>query len=79
MPKRTIILACCLTLCATMAQSQAQAQHGMQDPGPCRRDAARLCRKALDQGDAAVLTCLKDNAANLSKRCHGILTRAGKL
>jgi hypothetical protein len=53
----------------------ASAQHA--DPG-CARDASRYCRAVLNNGDMAVLGCLKANRARLSRGCEKVLTDHGQ-
>ena len=55
----------------------ASAQSGRPDPG-CGRDVARHCRTVINDGDDAVLACLKQNRARLSKACARVLTDNGQ-
>ena len=57
--------------------SMASAQSGRPDPG-CARDVARHCRAVINDGDDAVLACLKQNRARLSKVCEKVLTDNGQ-
>jgi hypothetical protein len=57
--------------------SAASAQGGRPDPG-CGRDVARYCRAVINDGDDAVLACLKRNRARLSKVCAKVLTDNGQ-
>ena len=57
--------------------SAASAQKERQDPG-CARDVARHCRAVMNDGDMAVLDCLKQNRARLSKTCEKVLTEHGQ-
>jgi hypothetical protein len=57
--------------------SAASAQQERQDPG-CARDVARHCRAVMNDGDSAVLACLKQNRARLSKTCEKVLTDHGQ-
>jgi hypothetical protein len=57
--------------------SVASAQQDRQDPG-CARDVARHCRAVMNDGDSAVLACLKQNRARLSKTCEKVLTDHGQ-
>jgi hypothetical protein len=62
-----------LTLCASGASAQ-------QQPGQdaCARDVTRHCRAVMNNGDGAVLACLKQNRARLSKACDKVLTDHGQ-
>jgi hypothetical protein len=63
---------------ASIAMScPASAQSGRPDPG-CGRDVARYCRAVINDGDEAVLACLKQNRARLSKGCAKVLTDNGQ-
>jgi len=55
----------------------ASAQSGRPDPG-CGRDVARHCRAVMNDGDDAVLACLKQNRARLSRVCAKVLTDNGQ-
>ncbi len=55
----------------------ASAQSGRPDPG-CARDVARHCRAVMNDGDMAILACLKQNRARLSKVCEKVLTDPGQ-
>jgi hypothetical protein len=67
-----VFLACSLVV---MAAGAASAQQG-QDA--CGRDASRFCRAHLSEGDAAVLACLQQHRARLSKACQATLAANGR-
>jgi hypothetical protein len=54
---------------------QVSAQQG-QDA--CARDVSRLCRAQMNDGDSAVLGCLKQHRSRLSKACAKVLTDNGQ-
>ncbi|WP_407157437.1 hypothetical protein [Bradyrhizobium sp. STM 3557] len=56
--------------------SAAQAQQVGHDA--CARDVSRLCRAVMNDGDQAVLACLKEHRARLSKACEKVLTEHGQ-
>ncbi|HXO70511.1 MAG TPA: hypothetical protein VN838_16225 [Bradyrhizobium sp.] len=60
--------------------STAALAHGgsEQDEKACGRDAQRFCRKLLDQGDFAMLACLKENRPKLSVACRDVLVSHGQ-
>ncbi|MDH6261409.1 hypothetical protein [Bradyrhizobium sp. BR13661] len=62
-----------LVLCASAASAQ-------QQPGQdaCARDVTRFCRPVMNNGDSAVLACLKEHRARLSKACDRVLTEHGQ-
>jgi hypothetical protein len=55
--------------------STAFAQQGHD---ACARDVSRFCRAYMDQGDMAVLACLKQNRARISRGCDAVLTSHGQ-
>ncbi|WP_315702336.1 MULTISPECIES: hypothetical protein [unclassified Bradyrhizobium] len=56
--------------------SAASAQQVGHDA--CARDVSRLCRSVMNDGDQAVLACLKQHRARLSKPCEKTLTEHGQ-
>jgi hypothetical protein len=69
------LLVISLVLMASAASAQQQGQQ--QGREACTRDAQRVCRAHLDQGDDAVLACLKKNRGRISKGCRETLTAHG--
>jgi hypothetical protein len=57
--------------------SAASAQSSRPDPG-CARDVARHCRAVMNDGDMAILGCLKQNRAKISKTCEKVLVDHGQ-
>jgi hypothetical protein len=55
--------------------SSASAQQGHD---ACARDVSRHCRAVMNNGDSAVLACLKQNRSRLSKACDKVLTDHGQ-
>ena len=55
--------------------SAASAQ---QKTDGCARDVSRHCRAVINDGDMAILACLKQNRARLSKTCEKVLTDHGQ-
>jgi len=51
-----------------------------QQPGhdACARDVTRHCRAVMNDGDQAVLACLKQNRARISKGCDKVLVEHGQ-
>ncbi|RXG88596.1 cysteine rich repeat-containing protein [Bradyrhizobium sp. C-145] len=62
-----------LLLCASSAFAQQQPGHDA-----CARDVSRFCRAVMNNGDGAVLACLKQNRTRLSKGCDKVLTDHGQ-
>ena len=67
-----IVFAIPLVLMAGVASAQQQGQDA------CARDVSRYCRAVMNDGDQAVLACLKQNRARLSKVCAKVLTDNGQ-
>ena len=57
--------------------SVASAQSSRPDPG-CARDVSRHCRAVMNDGDMAILACLKQNRPRLSKTCEKVLIDHGQ-
>jgi hypothetical protein len=60
-----------------LVASAASAQQGHEHDA-CARDVARYCRAVMSDGDSAVLGCLKQHRARLSKACDKVLTENGQ-
>jgi hypothetical protein len=56
----------------------ASAASAQQGHDACARDVARHCRKVMNDGDSAVLACLKQNRSRISKGCEKVLTENGQ-
>jgi hypothetical protein len=56
--------------------SAASAQQAGHDA--CARDVTRFCRPVMNNGDQAVLACLKQNRTRLTKGCEKVLTDHGQ-
>jgi hypothetical protein len=44
----------------------------------CSPDVKRHCRRVIDQGDFAILGCLKDNRTKLRAACNKVLISHGQ-
>ncbi len=62
-----------LILCASGASAQQQQGHDA-----CARDVTRFCRSVMNNGDGAVLACLKEHRTRLTKACDKVLTDHGQ-
>ncbi|MFT4120497.1 hypothetical protein [Bradyrhizobium sp.] len=62
-----------LLMCASGASAQQQPGHDA-----CARDVTRFCRPVMNNGDSAVLACLKQNRTRISKGCDKVLTDHGQ-
>jgi hypothetical protein len=58
--------------------SAASAQQQQQGHDACARDVTRFCRAHINDGDQAVLACLQQNRAKLSKACAKVLADHGQ-
>jgi hypothetical protein len=45
----------------------------------CRRDAIRMCKPVLAQGNMAVLGCFRSHAGGLSRGCRALLRSYGQI
>jgi hypothetical protein len=62
-----------LVLIASSASAQGTREHDA-----CTRDVTRFCRAHMSEGDSAVLACLQQNRARLSKACDKVLIEHGQ-
>ncbi|MBV8792041.1 MAG: hypothetical protein JO237_08290 [Pseudolabrys sp.] len=66
-------------LFAVQIRDHAQAQERQQGQDACGRDSTRLCKAVINDGDQAVLACLKQNRARLRAVCVKFLQEKGQL
>jgi hypothetical protein len=62
-----------------LAAGSASAQDRAQAETACGRDASRICKKVINDGDMAILGCLKENRAKLRPACIKQLQEHGQL
>jgi hypothetical protein len=55
----------------TLAAGSAAAQ---DTHSACTRDVTRMCRTVINDGDSAVLACLKQHRSRLSRGCQRVLS-----
>lgn len=64
---------------ATGAYAQQQQRSGTpEEQAACSRDVSRHCRALMDQGDFAILACLKENRPKISRACNQVLVNHGQ-
>ena len=56
----------------------ASAAFAQQGHDACARDVTRFCRAYMEQGDMAVLACLKQHRNRISRGCDAVLTSHGQ-
>jgi hypothetical protein len=56
----------------------ASAQQQQREHDACSRDVVRHCRAVMNDGDSAVLACLKEHRSRISKACDKILVEHGQ-
>jgi hypothetical protein len=64
---------------ALLAAGSAGAQDRAQSESACGRDASRVCKKVMNDGDMAILGCLKENRTRLRPACVKHLQDNGQL
>lgn len=74
-----LLIASALVLATGAVFAQAHAQDRAKDESACGRDASRVCRKVINDGDMAILSCLKENRARLRPACVKHLQDNGQL
>jgi hypothetical protein len=66
-----LVLGCC--------NARADTGKGTpQERDACSRDASRLCRKQLADGDSAVQQCLQQNRDRLGRACRKVFEDHGR-
>ena len=65
-----------LTIPLVLLAFAASAQQQGHDA--CARDVSRHCRAVINDGDQAVLACLKQNRARISRACDKVLVEHGQ-
>ena len=73
--RRFLLIVAVIPMAVLSSAASAQQQPG-QDA--CARDVSRHCRKVMNDGDQAVLACLKENRSKISKGCEKVLTDHGQ-
>lgn len=64
---------------AIFGAGAALAQDRAQSESACGRDASRVCKKVINDGDMAILNCLKENRSRLRAACVKHLQEHGQL
>jgi Cysteine rich repeat len=75
MTRLVLIVSFALASVAMGAPASAQQQPGHD---ACARDVARHCRKVMNDGDQAVLACLKQNRSRISRGCEKVMAEHGQ-
>jgi hypothetical protein len=65
-----------LTIPFVLLAFAASAQQQGHDA--CARDVARHCRAVMNDGDQAVLACLKQHRTRISRACDKVLVEHGQ-
>jgi hypothetical protein len=73
---RLLAAAAALTLLFAV---QAGAQERQKEQDACGRDGTRLCKPVINDGDMAILACLKQNREKLRPACLKYLQEKGQL
>ncbi len=66
-------------LFVVQAGAQVRGPERQMGQDACGRDSSRLCKAVLNDGDQAVLACLKQNRARLRPVCVKFLQEKGQL
>jgi hypothetical protein len=75
MLKISFLLLSALMAAQIFSVSSVSAQQGHD---ACAHDVTRFCRGHMNDGDSAVLTCLKQHRNRLSRACDKVLTDNGQ-
>lgn len=71
--KATLTLSVLALLSLTTSFAHAQSGARQQQQQACTRDVSRHCRSVMNQGDMAVLQCLKANRSRLGAACAALV------
>lgn len=77
MLRKTLLMGLLLALGPSLAFAQDHVR--IQGDRACGRDATRLCKRVLDQGDFAILACFQQNQTKLTASCRKFLRDQGQL
>ncbi|HUN95247.1 MAG TPA: hypothetical protein VMU69_03285 [Bradyrhizobium sp.] len=67
-----------IALASVVLASTAFAQVTQREHDACTRDVVRHCRAVMNDGDQAVLACLKQHRPHISRGCEKILVEHGQ-
>ncbi|MCL2713301.1 MAG: cysteine rich repeat-containing protein [Alphaproteobacteria bacterium] len=70
---RFLLIALALLSVSLPTAGFAQQRGTADEQEACRRDVQKHCRAVIDQGDFAILACLKENRTRISKACQQVL------
>ena len=75
---RFVPLLSLIAFASVVFSSAASAQATQREHDAGTRDVVRHCRAIMNDGDQAVLACLKDHRAHISRGCNRILVEHGQ-
>jgi hypothetical protein len=75
---RLLIVTTLLVSIPSLALAQQQGGGTDSERAACSPDVKRHCRQVIDQGDFAILGCLKDNRTKLRAACNRVLVSHGQ-
>jgi hypothetical protein len=76
---KTAVVAAALLAGAELVSAQSGPNRGTTaDQRACNADARVHCREVLNQGDMAVLACLRQHRGKLRRACEAVLQKHGQ-
>jgi hypothetical protein len=75
---RFVPLLSLIAFASFVVASTASAQPTQREHDACTRDVVRHCRAVMNNGDQAVLACLKEHRSRISRGCNKILIDHGQ-
>jgi hypothetical protein len=75
---RLVPLVSVIAFASVVVSATASAQVTQREHDACTRDVVRHCRAVMNDGDPAVLACLKEHRSRISKGCNKILVEHGQ-
>jgi hypothetical protein len=65
-------------LALAVVPSLAMPAASAQSRDACARDVSRLCRSVMNDGDSAILACLKQHRSRVGRACDKVMTENGQ-
>ena len=63
---------------AEFASAQTSPRGTPEDQRACNLDVRQHCREVMSQGDMAILACLRQHRAQLTRACEAVLRKNGQ-
>jgi hypothetical protein len=75
---KIMVMTATLLSAAEFASAQSSPRGTPEDQRACNLDVRQHCREVMSQGDMAILACLRQHRANLTRACESVLRKNGQ-